>query len=182
MRLGEELHAIDVVEAACTAACHLHVLLLVLANGHLGSAVLQNVGRHESGVGEQAGVHIVGLLASLLLEGGDTLKFTQVAVHIEVKIEFKRFTHIALHIDGGLLRVDAACQILGENCAHTVLDVLGLGVCGERVPVGNEEHALVLILHSNKTLHSSKVIAQVQIAGGPDSANNFFHCKNAYEY
>ena len=47
---------------------------------------------------------------------------------------------------------------------------------GERVPVGNEEHTLILVLHSHETLHCSEIIAQVQVACGADAAYYFFHC------
>ena len=70
--LGEEVDTIDVIEASGTFTSHFHVLFLVFAYGHFCCSVLQNVGSHEGGVGEQSGVDVVGLL---FFECGDTLQF-----------------------------------------------------------------------------------------------------------
>ena len=100
LRLGEELNAVDVVEAAGTLACHLHVLLLVFAHGHLGGTVLQDVGCHQRGVGEQTGVHVVGLLTCLLLEGRHTLQFAEIAVHVQIEVQLDGLGHVTLYVDG----------------------------------------------------------------------------------
>ena len=41
---------------------------------------------HETGIGEQTGVNVIGLLAHFLLEGGDAFEFAEVGVHIEVQV------------------------------------------------------------------------------------------------
>ena len=84
--LWEKLHTINIIEAAGTLAHHLHVLLLILAHWHLVCAMLQHIGSHQRGIGEQTGIHIIGLLASLFLERSNTLKLTKIHIHIEVQI------------------------------------------------------------------------------------------------
>ena len=98
--LGEEFHAVDIVETAGTLARHLHVLLLILAHRHFGSTVLKDVGSHEGGVGQQTCVDVVGLFASLLLEGGHTFQLAQVAVHVEIEVQLDGLGHVALYVDG----------------------------------------------------------------------------------
>ncbi len=58
---------------------------------------------------------------------------------------------------------------------------LGVGIGGERMEVGNEETAVIVILHSYKFAQRSEIVAQMKIAGRPDSAKHnlfiavFFH-------
>jgi hypothetical protein len=49
-------------------------------------------------------------------------------------------------------------------------------VSGEHVKIGDKEEAVVMVLHLNKVLQCSKVVAQVQVTGRPYAANNSFHC------
>jgi hypothetical protein len=46
---------------------------------------------------------------------------------------------------------------------------------GERMPIGNEEHTIILILHLHKTLHRPEIITEVQVARRAYSTNNTFH-------
>ena len=103
---GEEVHAVDGVEAAGELARHLHILLLVLPHGHLDSLMHQDVSGHQGGVSEQPCVDVVGLLACLVLEGSCTLQLPEVSIHIEIEVELEHLTHIALHVDGCLLGVN----------------------------------------------------------------------------
>jgi hypothetical protein len=41
--------------------------------------------------------------------------------------------------------------------------------------IGNEEIAMMLILHFDKVPESAEVISQVKISGRPDATNNCFH-------
>lgn len=43
---------------------------------------------------------------------------------------------------------------------------------GEGVPVGNEEIAIVFLLHFHETTDSAIVVAKMKVAGGPDAAQN----------
>ena len=172
---GEEFHPVDIVEPACASACHFHILLLVFSHRHFLCTVLQDVGSHQGGVGEQSGVHVVGLFACLFLEGGHTFQFAQIGVHVQKQVEFQRLFHVALHIDGSFFRVEPACQVFGQDSPGAVLYVIGFGVGGKAVPIGNEEQTVVFILHFHKTLHCAVIIAKMQVSGWPDAANYFFH-------
>ena len=49
----------------------------------------------------------------------------------------------------------------------------GVGVVGgQRVPVGDEEIALVLVLQLDPVVQRAHVVAQVQLAGGAHAAQN----------
>jgi len=47
-------------------------------------------------------------------------------------------------------------------------------VGGQRVIVGHEEKAVVFILHLNKIAQRAKIVAQVKITGGTDTAAYYF--------
>ncbi len=118
----------------------------------------EDVGRHERGVGQEARIDVVGLLACLVLEGSGTLQLPEVGVHIEVEVELQHLTHIALHVDGRLLGVDPTGQILGQDRIGRAYDVVGMGVGRQRVPVCDEEEAIVLLLHLDEGAYSTEVI------------------------
>ena len=170
--LGEEVGLVDHVEAAGTLAGHLHVLLLILADGHLDGAVDEDVGGHEGGIGQETGVDVVGLLADFLLEGGDTLELAEVGVHVEVEVKLKHLVNVALDIDGGFVGVEAAGEVFGEDGADAAPDVDGARVGGQGVPVGNKEEAAILVLHAQEALDGSEIVAQLQIARGADTAHD----------
>ena len=58
------------IEAGSNVAAQLHVLLLVDAHGHHVGLVKQDIRGHEDGIGEKAGVDVVGVLLGLILELG----------------------------------------------------------------------------------------------------------------
>ena len=112
---------VDVVEPLREVTGHLEVLLLVFAHGHHVGVVEQNVGGHQHGVGEQAGVDVVGLAAHLLLEGGHALQFADIDIHGKQQRELAHLRHVALHVDGRLFGIEARRDILDEDIADVGL-------------------------------------------------------------
>ena len=105
-------------------------MLLVFSDGHFDGAVNENVGGHECGVGQEAGVDVVGLHADFLFEGGDAFEFAEVGVHVEVEVKLEDLMDVALDVDGGFVGVEAASEVFGEDGADAAADVGGVGVCG----------------------------------------------------
>ena len=69
VRLGNfEGLAVEVVKAGGDIPCQLAVLALILTDGNEIRLIKQDVRRHESGVGEQAAVNVVGVLCALVLK------------------------------------------------------------------------------------------------------------------
>ena len=118
----------------------------------------EDVGSHEGGVSEQTSVDVVGLLACLVLERGRTLQLTEVSVHIEVEIELQHLTHVALHIDRSLLGIDTTRQVFGEDGIRTTDDIIGMRMSRQRMPVCDEEIAVILILHLREGTYSTEVV------------------------
>ncbi len=119
---------------------------LVFAYGYVLGTVDQDVGSHEYGVGEQSGVDVVRLESDLFFEGGASFQFTQVGDHVEVQVEFGDFWDVALNIDCGFLGVQTACQVELEGSLGGVSQFSGSWMCGEGVPVRDEEEASVFFL------------------------------------
>ena len=170
--LGQREHfaLVHIVEPLGKGARHFEMLLLVFAHGHLGGFVYQDVGGHERGVGQQAGIDVVGILAHLVLERGDALQLAQVGVHVEEEIQLDGLGQVALQVDGGLFGVEAASQILHKDLPGVAVEVVGCGVRGERMVIGYEEIAVVLVLHLDKVAQSAEIIAQMQVARRADAA------------
>ena len=59
------------------------MLLLILAYRDASGAMLQNVGRHQHGIAQQADVDVVGVLADLFLERSRALELADEGVHAE---------------------------------------------------------------------------------------------------
>ena len=115
------------------------------------------------------------LLTRFILERSRTHQFTDTGIHIEVEIQFRHFANVTLYIDGSLLRIDTASQILSQDRLCTFADVCRTRMRSQGVPVCNKEKAIILILHLQKTLYCSEVIPQMQITCWPDATYYCFH-------
>ena len=75
--------------------------------------------------------------------------------------------HARLDEERGLRRIDAGGEPVDEHVPHGLLDDAGiLVVRGERVPVGDEEEARILVLQLDPVLERAVVVAEVHRAGG----------------
>ncbi len=74
-----------------------------------------------------------------------------------------------------LLRIETGGQPVEENVDRIFFYARGVGVVGgQGVPVGDEEEALVLVLHANPVFERADVVAEMQLAGGTHSAEDTF--------
>ena len=126
LRHPEDL-AIDVVEAVGNVPADLHMLLLVLPHRDEIRLVEQDIGGHQAGVGEEAGVDVVGVLGRLVLELGHAGELPEHGVAIQHPAQLRVGGHMALDEDRVLLRVQAAGDIdrdLGQGAPAQVRRVL----------------------------------------------------------
>ena len=172
MWLDEEIHLVVMVEAHGEVASHLEVLQLVLAYGNVVGLVLQDVGSHEHGVGEEAGIDVVGVLASLVLEGNGLLEFAQIGMHIEQGVEFAGFGNVTLHIDHALLGIHTCSKVFGQDAADVGVEGRRVGSGGQRVIIGYEITAIVVVLHFDKVAKGTIVVSEVQVPGGADATQD----------
>ena len=180
-RLFEILDVIDAVETARKETSHLHVLLLILTHRHFVRLVHQNIRCHQTRVRQQTGIHIIRLFAHFLLKGGHALQLTQIGVHIQIQIQFQDLFDIALHVNRCFLGINTASEVLAQNGLDRFTDVLRRRMCGQRMPVSYEKHAVILVLHLHKTLDGSEIITQMQISRRTYTTNNSLHDFNWFQ-
>ena len=88
------------------------MLLLVLPDGNIVRLIQQDVCRHQSGIGKETAVDVLGVFGAFVLELGHTAEFAEHGVAVEDPAEFGVFMNMALDEEGVLLRVQAARDIL----------------------------------------------------------------------
>ncbi|MNN25197.1 hypothetical protein D3C81_1386560 [compost metagenome] len=149
------------------------MLLLVLADRHLGRLVEQDVRRlqHRIGVEADAGAFLV--LARLLLELGHPVQPAEAGDTVEDPGQFGMGGHRRLREDGGLGRVQARRQIGRRDLARLGRQLLRLLPDGDGVHVGDEdEQGRARVLQLGEALQRAQIVAQVQGAGGLDAGQD----------
>ena len=145
------------------------MLLLVLAYGDLIGAMHQNVRSHEYRIAEQAGIHVLRLLANLVLERGGTLQLAHIGVHAQQERQFGYLRHVALNIYRSDIGVETCRQVLRQHVFHVFVQNRRVRMRGQRVVVGNKKEAACLVLHHYEILQRSEVIDKMQLAGRANS-------------
>jgi hypothetical protein len=105
--------------------------------------------------------------ADLVLDGRVLHQPAVAQQHREVPGQLGDRGHLALQEDRRLGRVDAGGEVIHRDLHHVVGDGRGLvGAGRESVDVGDDEEAVVVLLHREAVLDRANVVAQVQPAGG----------------
>src|SRR5579872_1375398 len=83
--------------------------------------------------------------------------------------------HVGLDKHRAALGVEAGGQKIEQNVDRILLYARGVGVIsGEGMPVGNEEIAFVLVLHTDPVVECADKVAEMQLAGGAHATENTF--------
>ena len=153
-------------------AGQLDMLLLVVADRHVGRLVEQDVGGLQHRIGEQADARALAVLARLLLELGHAVEpaHARGAAEDPGQLGVRRHRAWANRIDlsGSIpLAISAAAisRTLERSCS-------GIDVDRQRVEVGEEEQALGLVLHPHPAQDRAEQIAEVEVAGRLDAGND----------
>jgi hypothetical protein len=161
--------AVQVVEAARHFTREFDVRRLVLAHRHVVGLVDQDVGGLQQRVAQEAvgGQVAVLELVDLVLVGRHALQPAQRRAHGQQREQFGVFGQAALDEDGALLGVQAGGDPVHDHVVDVALHHLALFVVrGQRMPVGDEEEALVFVLQPHPVLQGAVVVAEVHGAGG----------------
>ena len=175
MFLEARLAPVDVVEAPRDLPHEFDVGHLVGTHGDLAGAIDQDIGGLQDGIAEEAvgrQVPVVQLLL-LLLVGRYPLEPAHRRDHRQQEVQFGVFGYATLHEDRGGSGADPGGEPVDHHVERVLLDdarVLVVG--GERVPVGDEEEGLVLVLQLHPVLQGAVVVANVHAARGPHSRYN----------
>ena len=121
--------------------------------------------------------HVAGLglgQTHLVLEGGCTFQLALVGDHVQKHIQLAHFRNVALHEYRDFLRIQTGSQILGQDGLDIRMEIIRMGMCGERMQVRYEIEAVVVVLYLYE-VERSEVVAEVKVAGGADTAQYCLH-------
>src|SRR6266849_3770784 len=169
------LAAVDVIEAPGHLAGDLHVCNLVLAHRHVLGAVKQYVRGLQQGVAQKTvrAQIAVGELRLLILVGRDALQPSQGCDHRQQQMQFRMLRHLRLNEQRGDAGIEARRQPVDGHRPDVLLELRGILITrGERMPIGDEEKAFVLVLQFDPILESAVVVAQMQLARGPHAGQH----------
>ena len=73
-----------------------------------------------------------------------------------------------MRVDGGLRRVDADGEVVGQHAEHPLLDRAGAVAVGDHLVVGDQDEGVdARVLDAHPVRKGAEVVAEVQVAGGP---------------
>ena len=167
-----------VVELLRDVARQFEMLLLVLADRHMGGAIDQDVGRHQHRIVVEADRRVLAVLAGLLLELGHAVEPAEPRHAVEDPGQLGVSGDLALVEDDVLLRIDAAAMKAAVTSRVLRASSAGppqtdAGVIG--VQVDDAIEAVVRLLQLDEVDDRAEVIAEMQIAGRLDARKNPFN-------
>ncbi len=136
---------------------------------------MQNVGGHQHRVAEESVGRqvLVGEVLLHLLVAGHALQPAQRRAHAQKQRQLGVLQHAALQKQHALCRVEPGRQVVQHHLDRIGRDLAGVGVVrGQRVPVGDEEVAIVLVLQLDPVGQRAHVVAQVQFSRGAHAAEH----------
>ena len=115
----------------------------------------------------------VGQLRLLILVGGHPLQPAERRDHRQQQMQFRVLGHFGLDEQRGDAGIQARGQPVDGHGPDVLLELRGVLIAGgQRVPIGNEEIAFVLVLQLDPILQRAVKIAQVQLAGRPHAGEH----------
>ena len=167
LRLGEQL-AEEPVEAPHHLAIELEVRDLVVPHRHVVRLVDDDVGALQQRIAEKAEGRqvLLGELRDLLLVGRHPFEPGNRHHHLQQQVELGVLGHLRLDEQRAPLGVDAGGNPVGGVVAGVLDEPAGVGVLArQRVPVGDEVQAVVVVLQPGPLLQRPDQMAEVQLAG-----------------
>ena len=157
-----------IVEFLRDVARQLEVLLLVVADRHVGGAIHQDVGRHQHRIIIESDRCRLAILPRLVLELRHAVEPADPRHAIEYPGELRVFVHLALVEHDVLVGIDAAGD---EGRGHLTGVAREFGRAaphrnrlGQRVHVDDAIEAVVGFLQLDEIDDGAEVIAEMQIA------------------
>ena len=163
-----------VVEFLRDVARQFEVLLLVLADRHVGGAIDQNVGRHQRRIGVEADRGVLAVLAGLFLELRHAVEPAEPGDAIEDPGKLGVLGNLALVEHDVLLRIDAAGDERRGDFANGVRQFGRILPDRDRVQIDDAIDAVVAVLQFDEALDGAEIVAEMQIAGRLHAGKNQF--------
>ena len=150
------------------------MLLLILAHRDVVRLIEQNICRHQSGISEETGVDIVGVLGGFVLELGHTAELTEHGVAVQHPAQLSVGRHMALHEQGVLFGIQTAGNVDGQLFQRATTQIGGSLADSDGVHISHKVVAVVLLGPGGPGLDRTQIVAQVQIAAGLDAGQHYF--------
>ncbi len=122
------------------------MLLLVFANRDPVGTMYQDVGGHQYGVSQQAGIYVLRIKPYFVFERCRTFQFTLICQHIEEYIQFAYLGNAALNEKCRFFRIKSRGQVFGKDDLHIGVKIFSFWVCGKGMEVGYKEKTFGLML------------------------------------
>jgi len=168
-----------VVKASRDFSRQFDVRNLVLADRNKVCPVNQDVRRLQQRIPQEAvraEVLIFDVLA-LLFVGRDALEPPERRDHAEQQVQFGMLRNMRLDEQSRLLRIQPGRQEIRGDFDTALFHARGVGVIRcERVPVGDEKKAVILLLQAHPVLQGADVMSEVELAGWSHAAQNAAFC------
>ena len=167
-RLDEHV-AEEVVEPADRLTRQFQVRHLVLPNRHEARVVDRDIRRLEQGIAQEADGRQVLVLQVLLLllVGRHALEPGNRHDHREEQVQLGVFGDERLDEQRALLRIESGGDPVGDILIRKRRQLRRAGVvAGQRVPVGHEVVAVVLLLQRHPVAQRADKVTQVQLSRG----------------
>ena len=162
-----------VVELLGDVARQLEMLLLVLADRNMGSAIEQNVGRHQHRIVVETYGCILAILARLFLELRHPVQPTDPRDAIEDPRQLRMPGNLALVEHDMLFRIDAAGDESRGDLPGVARQFQGPAPdrhrLGQRMHVDHAIQAVMGLLQLHEIDDRAEVISKMQIAGRLDA-------------
>ena len=153
---------------------------LVVAHGNEPAVVHGHVSRLQQRIAEEAkrGKVLLDELLPLLLVRRHTLQPWNRNHHREQQVQLGMLRNERLDEDRAAIGIDATRDPVGDVVECVAGDPAGVRIVArERVPVGDEIEAVVLVLQRHPVLQRPEIIAEMQTAGwlhaGQDAVRTF---------
>ncbi len=141
------------------------MLLLVLADRHVGGVIEQNVGGHQVGIDIEPGGRLLAVLAGLLLELGHAVEPAEPRHAIEDPGELGMAGYLALIEHDVLGRIDARGDEGRGHLAGVLAQLVRVLEHGDGVQIDHAIEAVVLVLERHEFGDGAEIVAEMEIAG-----------------
>src|SRR5579872_2383889 len=170
-RLGEH-GCVGPVELPDDLADELEVRQLIFADRHAATLDHHDVRPLQHGIGQKAEVHVVRVLLGHLLEGRRAQDPPERRDHGQQQRELRHLGDLRLLVQDAALRADAHRDQIRCEIEDLALHGVPVGLGCQRVVVGDEVEALVVLLQLDPVLGRAKVVAEVEPARWPHAAQD----------
>ena len=168
-RLGlDEERAEEVVEPAHDLAAELEMRHLILADRDRVGVVDDDVGGLQERIAQEAerGQILLGQLLDLFLVGRHALEPRRRDGHRQQQIQLGVLGHQRLDEERAALGIEAGRDPVGGHVVGVGDDRRGVRVvAGQRVPVGDEVEAVVLVLQRGPVVEGADQMAEMELSG-----------------